>query len=278
MGGGTLQRRQPMLDVLLRLGHVQVVLCDMFCGFDPLALILQPQQRPGMALGEMLLHQDLTALLPQPQQPQLVGKGRGRAAEAGGGLLLGDAGFVNVGGDGGSLFQIVQIPPLEIFHQRQQGRGIVIRPGEDAGHLFQPRQLCRPQPPLPGDQLPALPLPAHRQRLENAVAADGARQLPDALLFKNGAGLVRVGPDVLHRQFHEFFGVFHRVASFFLPFPPLYLRTGAKSGGIRRRKRGNAWKSSGAGDENFPGKGVFFRGAMLYYILNNWVRIPIAQR
>ena len=52
--GRGLQGGQPPLDVLFGLGHVQMVVRDIPDGAQALLFVLQPQEAPGMALGQPL--------------------------------------------------------------------------------------------------------------------------------------------------------------------------------------------------------------------------------
>ena len=96
-------------------------------GVQPFLLVLQPQQRPGVALREAVFHQQAAAFRGEPQQPQLIGKGGGGTAQSGGGLLLRGAGAAEIGGDGGGLLQVVQVPALDIFDKGQQGGFVCLR-------------------------------------------------------------------------------------------------------------------------------------------------------
>ena len=75
----------------------------------------------AVALREAVFHQQAAAFRGEPQQPQLIGKGGGGTAQSGGGLLLRGAGAAEIGGDGGGLLQVVQVPALDIFDKGQQG-------------------------------------------------------------------------------------------------------------------------------------------------------------
>ena len=151
-----------------------------------------------MALGEAVFHQQAAAVRPQPQQPQLIGQGGGGTAQQGGGLLLGGAGLPEIGGDGGGLLKIVEVLPLDVFDEGQEGGFLLLRLDADAGNGFQPRQLGRPEAALACHQFPALRRLADRQGLEDAVAADGVRQFRQGLGVKGPPGLAGVGGDVLY--------------------------------------------------------------------------------
>lgn len=86
--GRGLKAGKALFDVLLRLGHVEMAADHVTKGVQPFLLILQPQQRPGVALREAVFHQQAAAFRGEPQQPQLIGKGGGGTAQSGGGLLL----------------------------------------------------------------------------------------------------------------------------------------------------------------------------------------------
>ena len=62
-------------------------------------------------------------------------------------------------------------------------------------HLPQSRHGGGPQASFSGHQLIACPLTAHRQGLEDAVAADAFRQLRQGILVEAAAGLLGIWPD-----------------------------------------------------------------------------------
>ena len=86
----------------------------------------KPEQRPSVALGEALLPQQGKHILRQPQQPQLVGDGALGLSQTVGYLLLGEAVEIHEPGEGGRFLPEVQVPPLEVLHQGQERRGLLI--------------------------------------------------------------------------------------------------------------------------------------------------------
>ena len=141
-----------------------------------------------MALRQAVFLQKLPHGVRQPQQPQLVGHRRLRAAQTTGGLLLAEPVAGNEPGQGLRLLPAIQIPALEVLHQRQQRR--VLLP-------YLRHQTRHPQAPFSGHQLIACPLTAHRQGLEDAVAADAFRQLRQGVLVEAAAGLLGIGADLV---------------------------------------------------------------------------------
>ena len=94
----------------------------------------------------------------------------------------------------------MQVLALEVLHQGQGRRLLPVRLGEKAGDFPQARQPGGPQPPLAGHQLPAAGGLPDGEGLQNAVAADGRRQLLQGGLVKMVPGLARVGHDAVNGQ------------------------------------------------------------------------------
>lgn len=97
----------------------------------------------------------------------------------------------------------VEILPLQILDHRRQRRLACVHAHDDARDLGKPRHLRRPEAPFPGDQLIARLDPAHRQRLQNAVRADGGRQLLKRLLAEDPPRLGGIGTDGAGGQEHD---------------------------------------------------------------------------
>lgn len=150
-----------------------------------------------MALRQAVFLQKLPHGVRQPQQPQLVGHRRLGAAQTTGGLLLAEPVAGNEPGQGLRLLPAVQIPALEVLHQRQQRRVLLPYLRHQTRHLPQSRHGGGPQAALSGHQLIACPLTAHRQGLEDAVAADAFRQLRQGILVEAAAGLLGIGADLV---------------------------------------------------------------------------------
>ena len=233
-GRDRLRLLQQMLDIALRLGHVQAPGRDMLQRRQLRRLIGKPQQRPGMALRQARLPQALPHRLRQPQQPQLVGHGGLGAAQLFRRLLLTEPVAVDEPGDGGGLLEAVQIPALEILDEGQHPGVLLVHPGHQTGHLPQTRDPGGPQAALAGDQLIALLRAADGQGLQNAVGADAGGQLLQAGLVKMAAGLLGIGMqqrqgDVLYpgRQKIAFPAVDHGVPLLFLHCTPWPVRMAA---------------------------------------------------
>ena len=199
-GGPALALPEELLHIGLCRRHIHLLFPHFFQSRELPLLPLQPQYRPGMALGEIVLPQKRHTAFAQPQKPQLVGYRRLGPAQPAGRLLLAETILGNEPGNGGSLLHIVKIAALEVFNQGQDGAVLLGGPHQDAGHMGQPRQACRPQPPLPGHQHIASRRPLDAQRLKHAVLPNGGRQLPQGLLVKMAAGLPGIGYDLINRQ------------------------------------------------------------------------------
>ena len=179
-----------------------------------------------MALRQAVLPQLLAAGGAETQQPQLVGHRRLAAAQPPGGLLLAQAVRGDKLGNGGGLLQVVEVAPLEIFHQGQQGAVLVRHPHQNTGHMAQPRQPGGPEPPLPGHQHIARRRALDAEGLEHPVLADGLGQLPQGLGVEVAAGLLGVGDDALNGNLMDAGGLvelrlfgFHGAASFLTACP-----------------------------------------------------------
>ena len=99
------------------------------------------------------------------EQPELVGDGALAFAQQPGGLLLAHAPLPDQPGNALGLLDIVQILPLQIFHQGCHPGLLVVHAHDDTGNIRHPRQFRCPQPPLSGDQLIAGAAPADGQGL-----------------------------------------------------------------------------------------------------------------
>ena len=152
------------------------------------------QQGPGVAGGEgPCLHQG-HHLLGQGQQAQGVGDGGAGFAHALGHLLLGQAVLLHQHPVAPGLLGGVQVLPLEVLNQGQLHHLAVVGLDDDGGHLVQAGQLGGAPAPLPGNNLiVAAGQAAHRQRLENAVEADGLGQVLQGSGVKALPGLVQAG-------------------------------------------------------------------------------------
>ena len=186
---------QELFHIGLRLGHVHPPAHYVPGGTALDLRVLEPQQRPGVALRQAVFPQQGPHVLRQTQQAQLVGHCGLGPAQPPGGLLLAEPIAGDQPGDGLRLLPAVQVPALEILHQGQQGGVLLPYLGHQARHLPQSGDPGSPQPPLPGHQLIALPGPADGQGLQNPAGADAGRQLRQALLIEAVAGLLGIGPD-----------------------------------------------------------------------------------
>ena len=98
------------------------------------------------------------------------------------------------------LFDVIQIPPLQVFHQRQHSGRLLVHVREQAWNLRQTGQPRRAQAALSRHQLIRAARLADGQRLQNAVLPDAPGQFLKAAGIKMLARLHGVGPDPRRRQ------------------------------------------------------------------------------
>ena len=190
LGGGG----EEGLDIFLGLGYGEAVLNDIAGGVFLLDGQLQAEKGPGVALGEARLPEQAEGLGGELQQAELVGHGGLGFADLAGHRLLGEAGGLQKGLEGLGLLHEVQIPPLDVLDEGQEGGLVFVHRHHNAGHLGETGHAGGPQAALPGNQLVAAVLgPADGQRLEYAELLNAGGQLLQALPGKAGAGLVRIG-------------------------------------------------------------------------------------
>ena len=79
-----------------------------------------------MTLGASTFPQDCEDRRVQLQQPELIGHSGLALTQTPGGLILGDVIGVNEFTQGESLLPKIQVTPLEILHQGQQGGGLTV--------------------------------------------------------------------------------------------------------------------------------------------------------
>ncbi len=134
------------------------------------------------------------------------------AADAGGELLVGGAEVVQELPVGGRLLQRVQLLAVEVLHEGVTEQVVVRGLPDDGGDRVQAGPLGRAPAPLPHDQLVAGGRQGrltHHDRLEQADDRDRGGQLLQRLLVEVGAGLARVGGDLLDGQLREAGAVHH---------------------------------------------------------------------
>ena len=130
-----------------------------------------------MARGQLSLAQLLQHLGAKAQQPQGVGNGRAGFSHLLGGVLLGQAVFLNQCLIAQCFFHRVQILPLKVFDQRQLHGFPVIRLNDHCRDITQVCQPGCPPAPFTGDDLIVTvgQLP-DGQRLNHSVYRDGIGQ------------------------------------------------------------------------------------------------------
>ena len=98
------------------------------------------------------------------------------------------------------LLEWIQIPPLDVFHQRHLQAGLRRCFLDHRRYARHACQLCRPPAPLTGNQLERAVAPLTDQhRLEQSVLADGLGQVFELLLVELGPRLQRVGQNRIDR-------------------------------------------------------------------------------
>ena len=85
-----------------------------------------------------------------------VGNGRPALAHARGHLLVGETELVDELLIGRSLFERVEVDPVQVLHESLLEAGHVVGPLDEDGDGLEPRPAGRPPAPLPRDQLVAL--------------------------------------------------------------------------------------------------------------------------
>ena len=128
------------------------------------------------------------------QDAQLVGDGGLALADAAGGLLLAQVVLLHELLQTLGLFDVVEIPALQVFDQRQHAGGFLVHIGEQAGDLAEPGQPSGAEPALSRHQLIAAREPACRERL---------RQLLQRARVKMLARLQGIRPDPRRRQIED---------------------------------------------------------------------------
>ena len=156
---------------------------------------LQPEQRPGVSLGDCAVEQRVLDGAGRLEQPQLVGDRYAALAHASPHLILGQAELVNQLGVGRRLLQGIQVRPLNIFHQRQLqdlARSRILDQDRNRGQARQPR---RAPATLPGDELVASSHLRDDRWLDDAVFLDGCCKLNQVLLPNWRTGLAWIRSD-----------------------------------------------------------------------------------
>src|SRR4030095_5268530 len=89
----------------------------------------------------------------------------------------------------------VEVLALDILDQRDLERLFLAEIANDRGPLVQPRLLRRPPAPLAGDDLEAVAVWPHDDRLDHAARFDRFGQLGERVLLEDAPGLVRMRLD-----------------------------------------------------------------------------------
>ncbi len=162
----------------------------------------QGEQGAGVAGRDVAVVEGRLDPYGQLEQAHKVGHGGAALAHPVSHLGLGQVEALDHLLIGGGLFQGAKVRPLHVLHQGpfQQllGRGF---PHDDR-HFPQPGQVGGPPAAFPGHQ-PEIPRPhlwvdGDDQGLDDAVLPDGGGKFQQGGLVELGAGLLRVGGDVVH--------------------------------------------------------------------------------
>ena len=195
--------REPRIDVLLRFRDRPLSLDDQADHAQALFLVRQAQKRAGMALGQVMLTQRLQNGRRMAQDAQLVCDGGLALADAAGSLLLAQMVLLHELLQALGLLDVIQIAPLQIFHQRQHPGRLLVHVRKQARDLRQSGQPRCAQAALSRHQLVRTARLADGQRLQNAVLPDAPGQLLQAAGIKMLARLHGIGPDPRCRQIQD---------------------------------------------------------------------------
>ena len=143
-----------------------------------------------MSGGELSLFHQLPHRPMETQKPQGVGHGAAGFSHPLGRLLLGHVIGLNERLEARRFLHGVQVLPLEVFHQSQFGRFLVVSVHHHGGYFAETRQTGSPPAPFSGDNLIVAggELP-HGQGLDNAMLPNGIRQLRQGRFVKEFSGL-----------------------------------------------------------------------------------------
>lgn len=137
-------------DVSFRLADRHILMDDHIDGGQLVFLLRQLQKRRAWRSVSPAGSDGIQNRRTVAQQPQLIGHGGLALSDAVRRLLLGEMTDLHEPGQSLRFFNKIQIPPLEIFHQRRDPGLGVVHVHQQARHLLQPRQPCCPQPPFAG--------------------------------------------------------------------------------------------------------------------------------
>ena len=193
---------QQRFDVLLCFGHVHLLPDHHLQHVQPFFFRRQAQQRPCVALGQAVF-QRLQHCRAVAQQAQLVGDRALAFAHFGRRLLLIQPILPHQPRQPLRLLDVVQIPALQILHQRHHAGLLLIHAQQNAGNFRQSCKLCRAQAALPCHQLIHSASAPHRERLQNTIRPNARRQLLQSAGIKDLPRLRRIWLELLHRQIED---------------------------------------------------------------------------
>jgi hypothetical protein len=145
--------------------------------------------------------QELAHVAREAQEPQRVGHGRAVLADATRHLLLREPELLVEALVGLRLLQRQQLLALDVLDQRQLQQPLVGHVAHHHRHGGEARFARGTPAALAGDDLVALALPAHQDRLHHARFLQGRRQLLQARRLEHGARLEGVGLQAVERGF-----------------------------------------------------------------------------
>ena len=226
-----------------------------------------------MALRQPRLPQGKQYRLAVLQQPQLVGHRALAFAQKPRRLLLTHVPVLQQPGNAHGFLDEIQILPLQILHHGRHAGFPVVHAHDDAGDVRDPRQLRRPQPALPRDQLIAVSAAADGQRLQDSVLPDGIGQLVQRLRAENFPWLRRIGADGTSREKNHPSGLHVGFQLLTLHCPsslvdmePLY---GSQKREYQRKRRGFQRKRT-------TFSSLFYRSLPVHKIFTEYCIFPLA--
>ena len=191
---------------VLGLAHGQAVVDDPLRQLQPHGLVGHREDRARVTGGHLALVDQVLHLVGQIEQAQRVRDRRARLGDLVGQLGLRHLVLGEQLAVAARLFDRVQVLALQVLDERELERLRRRRRQHAHRHPLQARQPRGPPPPLTCDDLVALAVRTHDDRLEQAHLLDRVRELRDALFVDVGARLVRVGRDHVDGELGDFSG------------------------------------------------------------------------
>ena len=183
--------------------HGELALDDLV-GRDELAvLVLDREDRLGVADGEALLGDEVLDVLVQVEQAHRIGDTGAGFADAGGDLVLLEGKLAGEAHVSGGFFHRVEILALEVLDERHFEHVAIRRLTLDDGHGGEPEFFrCAPAA-FAGDEFELAVHLADDERLDDAVLADRIDKVIERRLDEGMARLQRAGDDVVDGRFAD---------------------------------------------------------------------------